>query len=170
MARLLQCVDDAWLSISATTRSPRKGEIDGVHYYFLPEDKFKNLINDNGFLEWALVHNNYYGTLRSAVEEHIQAGKQVILEIDVQGAFQVKDKMPQAHLIFIEPPSFEELERRLRGRGTEPEDVIVKRMKTAHLELSHKMEYDIQLVNDKLDKAVQELVSIVNSFADDKKE
>ncbi len=170
MARLLQCVDDAWLSISATTRAPRKGEIEGVHYYFLSENRFKTLVDNNGFLEWALVHNHYYGTLRSAVEEHIQAGQQVILEIDVQGAFQVKEQMPQAHLIFIEPPSLEELEKRLRGRGTESEDVIVARMKTARLELSRKMEYDIQLVNDKLDEAVQELVSIVNSFADGKKE
>lgn len=170
VARLLQCVDDAWLSISATTRAPRKGEIEGVHYYFLSENRFKTLVDNNGFLEWALVHNHYYGTLRSAVEEHIQAGQQVILEIDVQGAFQVKEQMPQAHLIFIEPPSLEELEKRLRGRGTESEDVIVARMKTARLELSRKMEYDIQLVNDKLDEAVQELVSIVNSFADGKKE
>ena len=167
---MLKLVDDAWLSISATTRKPRRGEKDGVHYFFLPEDEFKTLLENDGFLEWALVHDNYYGTLRHAVEDHIKAGKQVILEIDVQGALQVRAKMPQAHLIFIEPPSLEELERRLRGRGTEPEDMIVTRMNNAHLELSHKMEYDIQLVNDNLDEAVCALVSIVNSFADGKKE
>ena len=170
VARLLQSVSDAWLSVSATTRKPRNGEIDGIHYFFLDKSAFKHLISDDGFLEWALVHGNYYGTLRSAVEDHIQAGDQVILEIDVQGALQVREKMPDAHLIFIEPPSIEELERRLRGRGTESEDVIVKRMQTAHLELSQKMEYDIQLVNDDLDQAANELIAIVNSFAERKKE
>ena len=112
VARLLQSVSDAWLSVSATTRKPRNGEIDGIHYFFLDESAFKHLISDDGFLEWALVHGNYYGTLRSAVEDHIQAGDQVILEIDVQGALQVREKMPDAHLIFIEPPSIAELERR----------------------------------------------------------
>ena len=170
VARLLQSVSDAWLSVSATTRKPRNGEIDGIHYFFLDESAFKHLISDDGFLEWALVHGNYYGTLRSAVEDHIQAGDQVILEIDVQGALQVREKMPDAHLIFHEPPSIGELERRLRGRGTESEDVIVKRMQTAHLELSQKMEYDIQLVNDDLDQAANELIAIVNSFAERKKE
>lgn len=170
VARLLQSVSDAWLSVSATTRKPRNGEIDGIHYFFLDESAFKHLISDDGFLEWALVHGNYYGTLRSAVEHHIKSGDQVILEIDVQGALQVREKMPDAHLIFIEPPSIGELERRLRGRGTETEDVIVKRMQTAHLELSQKMEYDIQLVNDDLDQAASELIAIVNSFAERKKE
>ena len=100
----------------------------------------------------------------------MQEGFQVILEIDVQGALQVRKKIPQAHLIFIEPPSIEELERRLRGRATEPEDVILKRMNVAQLELLHKMEYDIQLVNDDLNVATKELISIVNSFAESKKE
>lgn len=170
VARLMRSVPDAWLSISATTRKPRKGEKEGVHYYFLEEPEFKSLIEQDGFLEWACVHEHYYGTLRSAVEEHMQEGFQVILEIDVQGALQVRKKIPQAHLIFIEPPSIEELERRLRGRATEPEDVILKRMNVAQLELLHKMEYDIQLVNDDLNVATKELISIVNSFAESKKE
>lgn len=113
------------------------------------------------------VHGNSYESLRSRVQERIDRGSQVILEIDVQGAFQVKKAMPEAHLIFIEPPSLEELERRLRGRGTETEEVICSRMKTAEVELARKMEYDVQVVNDELERATEELVSYIGSFAED---
>ena len=113
--RVLQRIPDAWVSVSATTRKPRPGEVDGKDYYFLDQPRFDELVSQNGFLEWACVHGNSYGTLRSRVQDHMNAGGQVILEIDVQGAFQVKKAMPEAHLIFIEPPSLEELERRLRG-------------------------------------------------------
>lgn len=167
MARLVERVPDAWVSVSATTRDPRPGEIDSVHYYFMDEEQFQKLVAAQGFLEWAEVHGHHYGTLRSRVEEAMAAGKQVILEIDVQGAFQVRKSMPAAHLIFIEPPSLEELERRLRTRGTEEEDVILQRMATAKVELAQKMEYDVQVINDDLERTTEELVSLVNSFAED---
>ena len=165
--RVLQRVPDAWVSVSATTRQPRPGEADGRDYFFLDQPRFDELVSQGGFLEWAHVHGNSYGTLRSRVQDRIDHGSQVILEIDVQGAFQVKKAMPEAHLIFIEPPSLEELERRLRGRGTETEEVICNRMKTAEVELARKMEYDVQVVNDELERATEELVSYIGSFADD---
>lgn len=165
--RVLQRVPDAWVSVSATTRQPRPGEVDGRDYFFLDQPRFDELVSQGGFLEWAHVHGNSYGTLRSRVQDRIDQGSQVILEIDVQGAFQVKEAMPEAHLIFIEPPSLEELERRLRGRGTETEEVICNRMKTAEVELARKMEYDVQVVNDELERATEELVSYIGSFADD---
>lgn len=157
---------DVWVSVSATTRDPRPGEVDGVHYHFMDDERFASLVDEGGFLEWACVHGHSYGTLRSTVEAAMAQGKQVILEIDVQGAFQVRTAMPEAHLVFIEPPSFEELERRLRGRGTETEDVIEARMETAKVELAHKMEYDVQVVNDDLERAVCELTSLIDSFAE----
>lgn len=165
--QVLQQVPDAWVSVSATTRQPRPGEVDGKDYYFLDQAHFDELVSQGGFLECAHVHGNSYGTLRSRVQERIDRGSQVILEIDVQGAFQVKKAMPEAHLIFIEPPSLEELERRLRGRGTETEEVICSRMKTAEVELARKMEYDVQVVNDELERATEELVSYIGSFAED---
>ena len=165
--RVLQRVPDAWVSVSATTRQPRPGEVDGRDYFFLDQPRFDELVSQGGFLEWAHVHGNSYGTLRSRVQDRIDHGSQVILEIDVQGDFQVKKAMPEAHLIFIEPPSLEELERRLRGRGTETEEVICNRMKTAEVELARKMEYDVQVVNDELERATEELVSYIGSFADD---
>lgn len=166
VASLLREVPETWVSISMTTRTPRKGERDGREYFFVTEDEFKRLVEEDGLLEWARVHDAYYGTPRSSVEEHIAAGEQVILEIDVQGAFQVLEKMPEAHLVFIEPPSLEVLHERLCFRGTDSEESIKKRMKTAELELSQKMEYDIQLVNDKLDDAKQELIAYVNAKAE----
>lgn len=169
LSQLIERIPDAWVSVSATTRSPRPGEIEGVHYFFLDTDHFKSLVEQDGFLEWAQVHDNYYGTLKQSVIDHMNAGDQVILEIDVQGALQVRKALPEAHLVFIEPPSLEELERRLRQRGTETEDVISSRMKTAEVELAQKMEYDVQVVNDDLERAVDELVEVINSFANDTK-
>ena len=113
----LSQIDDAWVSVSATTREPRRGERDGVHYFFMDEDGFSAMAERDGFLEWARYAGNGYGTPRASVEEHIARGEQVILEIDMQGAFQVREKMPEAKLVFIEPPSMAELERRLRQRG-----------------------------------------------------
>lgn len=166
MKRLIERVPDAWLSVSATTRNPREGEVDGVHYFFLTLDKFDGLIENDGLLEWANVHGNKYGTPRATVEEHMAAGEQVILEIDVQGAFQVRDMIPDAHLVFIEPPSLEVLEERLRGRGTDSEETIALRMRNAELELSRKMEYDIQFVNDDLDECTDEVVAYVERQAE----
>lgn len=169
LSKVIERIPDAWVSVSATTRTPRPGEEEGVHYYFLDKDHFLELVNHDGFLEWAKVHDNYYGTLKESVLEHMKAGEQVILEIDVQGALQVRNVIPEAHLVFIEPPSLEELERRLRSRGTESDDVISSRMKTAEVELAQKMEYDIQVVNDDLEQAVNELTAVINSFANDTK-
>ena len=165
VSRLLERIPDAWVSVSATTRQPRAGEIEGVHYFFLSDVRFDELIAANGFLEWADVHGKRYGTLKRTVLDHMHRGQQVILEIDVQGAFQVREKAPQAHLVFIEPPSMEELRRRLEGRGTETPEAIERRMETARYELSRKDEYDMQLVNDDLDAATEELVAFVNSHA-----
>lgn len=169
VARLVEEVSDAWVSVSATTRAPRPGEIDGVHYRFMTTDEFSSLVERDGFLEWAEVHGNYYGTPIDPIRRHMAKGGQVVLEIDVQGALQVRERIPEAHLVFIEPPSLEELERRLRGRGTETEDVIRMRMENAKVELSVKMEYDIRLVNDNLDESVNTLVGIVDSYAKSQK-
>lgn len=166
MKRLVAQVPDAWLSVSATTRNPREGEVDGVHYLFLTVGQFDELIENEGLLEWANVHGNKYGTPRALVEEHMAAGEQVILEIDVQGAFQVRDMIPDAHLVFIEPPSLEVLEERLRGRGTDSEETIALRMRNAELELSRKMEYDIQFVNDDLDECTEAVVAYVERQAE----
>ncbi len=166
VARLLQEVPDAWVSVSATTRSPREGERDGVQYFFKTEEEFMDEVAHDGLLEWARYAGNCYGTPRASVEEHMAAGDQVILEIDVQGAFQVREKMPEARLVFIEPPSLEVLEARLRGRGTEADDVIAERMAAAKVELSQKMSYDIRLVNDDLDEAVRALVAYVDEQAE----
>ncbi|WP_251197973.1 guanylate kinase [Anaerotardibacter muris] len=163
---LTQRNPDIKVSISATTRTPRPGEEDGVDYHFLSEESFKNILAEDGFLEHALVHGKYYGTIKRYVDEAIARGEQVILEIDVQGARQVKQIMPDAHLIFIEPPSLEELERRLRGRNTETEEQINKRLDTALLELSAKKEYDVQLVNEDVEAAYEQLVAYIESCND----
>lgn len=165
VARLAQRVPDVWVSRSATTRAPREGEQDGVQYDFLSDAQFQKLVDEKGFLEWAEYAGNCYGTPLKSIVEQLEAGKQIVLEIDVQGALQVRDKMPQAHLVFIEPPSMEELERRLRGRGTEEDEVISKRMEAARFELSHKEDYDMRLVNDDLDRATDELVAYIDSCA-----
>ena len=167
VARLLQAVPDAWLSVSATTRQPRKGEVDGVQYYFISRDKFLEMVDSGELLEWAEYSGNFYGTPLSSVRDHIDAGNQVILEIDVQGAFQIREKVPEAILVFIEPPSLEVLEQRLRGRGTEDEATILRRMEAAKVELSQKEEYDIRLVNDDLETAVEQLVAYVNDKAEE---
>ena len=165
VARVMSEVPDAWLSVSATTRTPRPGEVDGVSYYFIDKPSFMKLVDEGGFLEWAEYSGNCYGTPVASVMEKIDEGKQVILEIDVQGALQVRERIPQAQLVFIEPPSFEELENRLRNRGTEDEPTIQRRLEAARVELSQKMEYDIQLVNDDLEVATQELVAYMNEQA-----
>ena len=167
VARLMQRLDDAWVSISATTRPPRsQDELDEVKYHFISDQEFDRLIQEDELLEWAEVHDHRYGTPRKPVEEHMAQGIQVLLEIDVQGGFQVREKMPDAHLIFIEPPSLEILYDRLVKRGTEDEATIQRRMKTAEVELSHKMEYDVRLINDDLDQATDELVAYINTCAD----
>ena len=163
----MQEVPDSWLSVSATTRLPREGERDGVQYYFVTRERFMEMAATGELLEWAEYSGNCYGTPLASVRQHVDEGNQVILEIDVQGAFQIREKVPDAILVFIEPPSMEVLERRLRGRGTEDEETILRRLEAAKLELSRKEEYDIQLVNDDLDIAVGELVAFVNEKAEE---
>lgn len=165
VALLIAALDDAQLSISATTRTPREGEQQGKSYYFLDDEEFDRRIAAGDFLEWAQYSGNYYGTPKSAVLEQLERGKQVILEIDVQGALQIRELMPEAKLIFIEPPSLDELERRLRGRGTDDETSIVQRLEQAKVELSRKNEYDIQLVNDNLQETAAQLIAYVNEQA-----
>ena len=155
------------LSVSMTTRQPRQGEIDKVHYHFVTKNDFDQLIEEDGFMEYANVYGNYYGTPRAQVMEWLEQGIDVILEIDVQGAFQVKDKLPEAHMVFIEPPSLTVLEERLRGRGTETDEVIASRMEAAQAELARKMEYDIRIVNDDLETATRQLVDYVNEKAEE---
>ena len=159
---------DAWLSVSDTTRSPREGEIDGVHYFFVDDAEFDQLVETGGFLERARVHENRYGTrARPTSEEHMAKGGQVLLEIlDVQGGFQIREQIAEAHLVFIEPPSLEVSRlSRLRGRGTDSEESIAVRMKNAQVELSHETEYDKQFVNDDLEACTDELVAYIESQA-----
>lgn len=154
---------DCGLSVSATTRAPREGEIDGVHYHFLTQDDFRKKIDADGFLEHAVFCENYYGTPKDAVMELIEQGKDVILEIEVQGALQVRSHYPEGVFIFVLPPSMEELEQRLRGRGTETDEVIEKRLLRAKAEFKFIEKYNYILVNDTVDNAVKTLDSIVSA-------
>ena len=154
-------LDNAWFSVSATTRLPRDGEQDGVHYFFVSNKEFDRLIVTDGLLEWAKVHGNRYGTIRSEVEDRLARGMDVILELDPQGAFQVLDKIPKAQLIFIEKPSIEELGRRLRKRGTEAEAAIKKRMRDSREILKHRDHYHHIVVNDEFEKAAEKLLELL---------
>ena len=137
-----------WLSVSATTRAPRPGEVDGVHYLFTSEADFDALVEQGQMLEWAVVHGRHrYGTPRRPVEEALAAGTPVLLEIDLQGARQVKAAMPSAHFVFLAPPSWEELTRRLVGRGTEGAEERERRLATARVELAAEPEFDTTIVN-----------------------
>ena len=143
------------LSISCTTRKPREGEVDGVNYFYLSVEEFKKSVENNEFLEWAEFSGNYYGTKKSFVEECLNNGENVLLEIDTKGALNVKKLMPEATLIFIAPPSLEELESRLRGRHTETEEAIQKRLASIKLENENSKYYDHIVVNDTVENAVE---------------
>ena len=153
---------DFMLSISCTTRAPRKGEIDGVNYFFISKDEFQNCIDNDKFLEWAEFAGNRYGTKKKYIQQCLAEGKDIILEIDTQGALQVKRKMPEAVLIFICPPSIEALETRLRGRHTEDEATIQKRLQEVKTELERAENFDYKVVNDDLDKAISDLEKIIS--------
>lgn len=148
-------------SVSATTRSPRAGEIDGVNYFFKSKDEFKKMIEQDELLEWAEYVNNYYGTPRAYVEEQIELGHDVILEIEVQGALQVKQKFPQGVFIFLAPPSMEELKNRIINRGTETDDSIRNRMSVAQEEIDMMEHYDYVVVNDQVESACERIQAIV---------
>ena len=160
LSRLREQDDRLFYSISATTRAPRPGETDGVQYYFLTKADFEEKIAQNAFLEYACYVENYYGTLEAPVNEKLDEGYDVILEIEVQGAMQVHEKRPDAVMVFIAPPSFEELAARLRGRGTEDEEKVLKRLETAKGELEHQHKFDYVIVNDEIDRAVDEIKAI----------
>lgn len=163
MKALLEKYDNYALSISATTRDPRPGEADGREYFFITEEKFEELIAKDQLIEHARYVNHYYGTPRSYVESKLSEGKDVILEIEIQGALNVKKKYPDALLIFIVPPTASELKNRLTGRGTETEEVINKRLRRAFEESEGMDSYDYILVNDTVDRCVEELHGLIQS-------
>lgn len=152
---------DVWISVSVTTRPPRPGEVDGVHYHFVSDDEFDRMIDSGALLEWAVVHGKYrYGTPRGAVTETLAQGRPALLEIDLQGARQVRENMPEALFVFLAPPSWEELVRRLIGRGTESAEEQQRRLDTARVELAAESEFDVTLVNTEVSVAAEELVSL----------
>ena len=166
--RLLRQSPSAWVSVSATTRAPRPGEVAGESYFFLTPEEFDARIAAGDFLEWAEVHGQRYGTLRSTVEAKIAEGRDVVLEIDPQGALQVKQLMPSSVLVFIMAPSFGELERRIRGRGAETDEQVKTRLETAVRELQLVGTYDHVIENDDVCRATSELARIIASFRSDK--
>lgn len=151
-------------SVSATTRKPREGEIHGTHYFFVEQEEFRSLIETDGLLEYASYVGNFYGTPRRPVLERIEAGENVILEIEIQGAKQVRERYPDAVLLFILPPSLTELRRRLTGRGTEPEDVVDARLQKAREEIEFARECDYVVVNDVVERAADQICDILHSL------
>lgn len=151
------------MSVSATTRQPREGEEHGKHYYFISKDEFQSLINSGSMLEYAEYVGNLYGTPRGPIEQWLAEGHDVVLEIEVQGGAQIKKIVPDCVSIFITPPSMEVLEKRLRGRGTEEEDTILKRLNTAIQELTQAENYDYVVVNDQLEDAIDDMQAILRS-------
>lgn len=151
------------LSVSATTRSPRTGEVEGFNYYFMSKEKFKEKIASNDFLEYAEVYDNYYGTPKSNVEEILESGKDVILEIDIQGALKVKENTEEGVFIFVLPPSMEELKQRIINRGSETQESLMKRFKSAYKEINYISKYNYAVVNDEVENAVQKLEAIISA-------
>ena len=161
VARLLARHPTIWLSISATTRPPRSGEVDGVHYFFHDRASFEAKVAGGGLLEWAEFAGNLYGTPREPVETELAAGRPVVLEIELEGARQVRRSFPGGFQIFVAPPSFPELERRIRGRGTDSEAAITRRLERARVELAAAAEFDAVLVNADLEGATAELETLM---------
>lgn len=164
VARVRAQLPNLGLTVSATTREPRAGEVDGKSYYFLSSEEFECLVREHAFVEWAHVHGHCYGTLVREVEHNLAAGSSLILEIDVQGALQVRERFPEAVLIFVKPPSLDALRERLVRRGTESEQSIALRLKNAAEELALADRYDEVVVNDDLDTAVAELKDIIERY------
>ena len=152
-------------SVSATTRRPRPGEVDGVHYFFVSDDEFDRLVANNDMLEWAVVHgHNRYGTPRRPIVDALEHGDSIILEIDIQGARQVKEAMPEALLVFLLPPSWDELVRRLQTRGTESPEEQARRLETATVEFEAQDEFDVTIVNDDVDNAADAVVQLMTDI------
>ncbi|MFE7466130.1 guanylate kinase [Streptomyces sp. NPDC057499] len=161
VAHMRKVHPEVWLSVSATTRKPRPGERDGVHYFFVDDEEFDKLIANGELLEWAEFAGNRYGTPRRAVLDRLEAGEPVLLEIDLQGARLVRQSMPDAQLVFLAPPSWEELVRRLTGRGTEAPEVIERRLAAARVELAAEAEFDTTLVNTSVEDVARELLALM---------
>ncbi|WP_396448045.1 guanylate kinase [Actinomadura sp.] len=161
VAEIRRSHPEVWLSVSVTTRAPRPGETDGVQYYFVDDAGFDRLVAEGELLEWAEFAGNRYGTPRRPVEERLARGEPVLLEIDLQGARQVRASMPEARLVFLAPPSWEELVRRLTGRGTEPPEVIERRLEAARVELAAEKEFDVTLVNTSVQDVCDELLALM---------
>lgn len=154
---------EVWLSVSATTRAPRPGEVDGVNYHYLSRDAFDAMVAEGGFLEWAEYAGNRYGTPIAPVLAQQASGHPVLLEIELQGARQVRERLPQATLVFIAPPSWEELVRRLTGRGTESAELVERRLATAREEMAAESEFDVTIVNDTVEAAGRALIDLLES-------
>lgn len=163
LEQLFKKTDTVGYSVSATTRAPREGEVDGVHYHFRTRDEFERMIKGGEVLEYTEYCGNYYGTPRKGVEDLLAEGKDVILKIEVEGAMNIKRIFPECCLVFILPPSLAELERRLRKRGTETEDKIILRTKQAKSELEFAKNYDYYIVNGELEKAVNDLLAVIRA-------
>ncbi|MGW1195888.1 guanylate kinase [Streptomyces sp. NPDC002536] len=161
VAHMRKAHPEVWLSVSCTTRKPRPGEQEGVQYFFVDDEQFDKLIANGELLEWAEFAGNRYGTPRQAVLDHLEAGVPVLLEIDLQGARQVRETMPEARLVFLAPPSWEELVRRLTGRGTESPEVIERRLQAARVELAAESEFDTTLVNTSVEDVARELLALL---------
>ncbi|MFC4589784.1 guanylate kinase [Sphaerisporangium corydalis] len=161
VAELRRSHPEVWLSVSVTTRAPRPGETHGVEYFFVGDGEFDRMIAAGDLLEWAEFAGNRYGTPRVPVERKLAGGVPTLLEIDLQGARQVRETMPEALLVFLAPPSWEELESRLRGRGTEPEDVIARRLAAGRVELAAEKEFDLSLVNTAVSEVCGRLIALM---------
>ena len=164
LAALIKRAPALWFSVSATTRKAREGELDGRDYHFVSRAQFEQLIENDGLLEWAQVFGQYYGTPRAAIEEHLRAGIDCILDIDVQGALQVRERMPEAVLIFLKPPSLETLRERLMRRGTESAAEIERRLACAADEIAHESVYNHILVNETIDETVARIEQILATY------
>lgn len=162
LARLMQMRSTLHFSVSATTRSPREGEKHGIHYFFISREEFEQKIRENAFLEYAEYVDNYYGTPKAEVEAQLEAGQDVYLDIEVNGAMQVKAQCPEALTIFLMPPSMEELERRLTFRGTEKPEVVRQRLQEAERECSQRDKYDYIVINDEIDRAAEEISGLID--------
>jgi len=161
--RLLNAYDEIVYSVSATTRRPRAGELDGVHYWFLDRGEFERMIKDGRLLEWAEVYGNYYGTPLDKVEQNLTAGHDVLLEIDTQGAMHVKEKFPEGVYIFILPPSLAALKERIERRGTEAPETMQRRLAAAGHEILMALKYDYAVVNDNVDAAVRDIIAVLKA-------
>ena len=161
IAELRRFCPELWLSVSVTTRSPRAGEVNGREYFFVDDKEFDRMVDEGELLEWAEFAGNKYGTPRNPLEEKLAAGIPCVLEIDLEGARQVRRSMPDARLVFLAPPSWAELVRRLTGRGTEPPEVVQRRLAAAHRELAAESEFDITLVNTSVQEVCHQVVALV---------